>query len=179
MWALKRYPQCLWSWSQESSVWFLILNHRKLILGQKWCISSACMWSHLWLAGQQDAKSIPEAEYSTDLGCRTFLCWGYLIRINGEEHFASLITDSVASSSPAFHMMYSAYKLNKQGDNRQPWCTPFPIWTSPCPVSCPVLTVASWPAYRFLRRKVRWPDIPISNFPVCCDPNSQRLSHSQ
>ena len=22
----------------------------------------------------------------------------------------------------------SAYKLNKQGDNMQPWCTPFPIW---------------------------------------------------
>ena len=33
-----------------------------------------------------------------------------------------------ASSSPAFHMMYSAYKLNKQGDNIQPWRTPFPIW---------------------------------------------------
>ena len=25
-----------------------------------------------------------------------------------------------ASSSPVFHMMYSAYKLNKQGDNIQP-----------------------------------------------------------
>ena len=25
-------------------------------------------------------------------------------------------------------MMYSAYKLNKQGDNIQPWHTPFPIW---------------------------------------------------
>ena len=25
-----------------------------------------------------------------------------------------------------------------------------------------VLTVASWPAYRFLRRQVRWSDIPIS-----------------
>ena len=25
-------------------------------------------------------------------------------------------------------MMNSAYKLNKQGDNIQPWCTPFPIW---------------------------------------------------
>ena len=25
-------------------------------------------------------------------------------------------------------MMYSAYKLNKQGDNKQPWCIPFPIW---------------------------------------------------
>ena len=24
--------------------------------------------------------------------------------------------------------MYSAYKLNKQGDNIQPWCTPFLIW---------------------------------------------------
>ena len=34
-------------------------------------------------------------------------------------------------------------------------------------VPCPVLTVASWPAYRFLRRQVRWSGIPISkNFPV-------------
>ena len=32
------------------------------------------------------------------------------------------------SSSPAFCMMYSAYKLHKQGDNIHPWCTPFPIW---------------------------------------------------
>ena len=28
-------------------------------------------------------------------------------------------------------------------------------------VPCPVLTVASWPAYRFLKRHVRWPGIPI------------------
>ena len=34
-----------------------------------------------------------------------------------------------ASNSPAFHMMYSAYKLNKQGDNMQEYVnTPFPIW---------------------------------------------------
>ena len=33
-----------------------------------------------------------------------------------------------ASSSPVFLMMYSAYKLNKQGDNIQPWRIPFPIW---------------------------------------------------
>ena len=32
--------------------------------------------------------------------------------------------------------MYSAYKLNKQGDNIQPWRTPFPIW-NPSVVSCP------------------------------------------
>ena len=35
--------------------------------------------------------------------------------------------------------MYSIYKLNKQGDNIQPWCTPFPIWNQSF-VPCPVLT---------------------------------------
>ena len=66
-----------------------------------------------------------------------------------------------ASSSPAFLMMYSAYKLNKQGDYIQAWHTPFPIWNQ-FVVPCPVLTVASWPAYRFLRRQVRWSGISIS-----------------
>ena len=60
-----------------------------------------------------------------------------------------------ASSSPAFLMMYSAKKLNKQGDNIQPWRTPFPIWNQSV-VPCPVLTVTSWPAYRFLKRQVRY-----------------------
>ena len=48
-----------------------------------------------------------------------------------------------------------------QGDNIQPWPTPFPIWNQSV-VPCPVLTVASWPAYRFLRRKVRWSGIPLT-----------------
>ena len=74
---------------------------------------------------------------------------------------AILIPDC-ASSSPAFCKMYSAYKLNKQGDNIQPWHTPFPIWNQSI-VPCPVLTVAFWPAYRFLRRQVRWSGIPISS----------------
>ena len=46
------------------------------------------------------------------------------------------------SSSPVFCMMCSAYKLNKQGDNIQPWCAPFPIWNQSV-VLCPVLTVDS------------------------------------
>ena len=58
-------------------------------------------------------------------------------------------------------MMYSPYKLHKQGDNIQPWRTPFPIWNQSV-VPCPVLTVASWPAYGFLKRHVRWSGIPIS-----------------
>ena len=58
-----------------------------------------------------------------------------------------------ASSSPVFLMMYSAYRLNKQCDNIQPWRTPFPIWNQSV-FRCPVLAVASWPAYGFLRRQV-------------------------
>ena len=61
----------------------------------------------------------------------------------------------------AFHMMYSAFKLNKQGDNPQPWCIPFPIWNQTV-VLYLVLTVASWCAYRFLRRQGSWSAIPIS-----------------
>ena len=87
---------------------------------------------------------------------------------------------SCASSSPAFLMMYSAYKLNKQGDNIQPWRTPSPIWNQSV-VPCPVLTVVSWPAYRPLKRQVRWSGISISSefSTVYCDPHSQRLWHSQ
>ena len=51
--------------------------------------------------------------------------------------------------------------LNKQGDNIQPWRTPFPIWNQSV-LPCPVLIIASWPAYRFLKRQVRWSGISIS-----------------
>ena len=39
----------------------------------------------------------------------------------------AILTSACASSSPAFHMMYSAYKLNKQGDNIQP-CICLPLF---------------------------------------------------
>ena len=75
--------------------------------------------------------------------------------------FPEFLIPACASSSLAFHLIFSDYKWNKQGDNIQPWCPPFPIWNQSL-VPCPVLTVASWPAYRFLRRQVRWSGIPIS-----------------
>ena len=73
----------------------------------------------------------------------------------------AVLIPACASFSPAFLMMYYANKLNKQNDNIQAWCTPFLIWNQSV-VPCPVLTVASWAAYRFLRRQVRWSGIPIS-----------------
>ena len=42
--------------------------------------------------------------------------------------FPAILIPACASSSPAFRMMYSACKLNKQGDNIQPWLAAFPVW---------------------------------------------------
>ena len=78
-------------------------------------------------------------------GCRGFFClsWFQLV------------------SSLAFLMRSSVYRVNKQGDSRQPCRTPFPILNQPV-VSYRVLTIASLPTYRFLRRQIRWSGIPIS-----------------
>ena len=51
----------------------------------------------------------------------------------------ALLIPACASSSPAFCLMYSVYKLNKQGDNIQPWLTPFPILNQSI-VPCLILT---------------------------------------
>ena len=45
----------------------------------------------------------------------------------------AILIPACASSSPAFRVLYSAYKLNKQGDNVQLWCIPFPIWNQSVP----------------------------------------------
>ena len=86
----------------------------------------------------------------------------------------TLLIPACVSSNLAFLMMYYAYKLNKQGDNIQPWHTPFPIWNHSV-VPFPVLTVASWPACSFLRRETGGLVFPsLSEFStVCCYP--QRL----
>ena len=74
--------------------------------------------------------------------------------------FLAILIPACASWSPAFRMIYSAYKLNKQGDNIHPWRTPFPVLNQFL-VPCLVLTVASWPACRFLRRQGRWSGVCV------------------
>ena len=52
-------------------------------------------------------------------------------------HIRANLVISCVSSHPVFLMMYSAYKLNKHGDNIQSWRTPFLIWNQfvvPCTV---------------------------------------------
>ena len=80
----------------------------------------------------------------------------------------AILIPACASSSLAFHMMYSASKLNKQGDSIQPWHTPFPIWNQSI-VPCSVLTVASWLTCIQISQKagkVVWYSHLLKNFPL-------------
>ena len=58
----------------------------------------------------------------------------------------AILIPACDSSSLAFCMMYSAYKLNKQGDSVQPGRTPLPVLNQTMNetiVPCLVLTIAS------------------------------------
>ena len=59
------------------------------------------------------------------------------------------------SSSLAFLIVCSAYRLNRHGDSRQPCHTSFSTLNQSV-VPYRVLTAASSPTYRFLRKQVRW-----------------------
>ena len=65
------------------------------------------------------------------------------------------------STPGLLHYRWILYQLSHKGSPIQPKDTPFPVLNQSI-VPCPVLTVASWSAYRFLRRLVRWSGIPIS-----------------
>ena len=62
--------------------------------------------------------------------------------------------------------MYSVYKLKKQGDNIQPWCTPFPIWNQSV-VPGPVLTccLLTWMQISQEADQVTWYSHHLKNFP--------------
>ena len=110
-----------------------------------------------WMLGFKSTFSLSSFTFIK----RLFSSSAYAIRVVSSAYLRLLIflpailIPASASSSPAFIMMHSAYKLNKLGDNIQTWRTLFPVWNQSV-VPCPVLTVTSWPAYRFLRKQVRW-----------------------
>ena len=81
----------------------------------------------------------------------------------------AILIPACASSNQAFCMMYSAYQLNRQSGNIQPWHSPFLIWNQSV-VPCPVQTVASGGRSGGLV----FPS--LEEFPtVLGDPHSQRL----
>ena len=129
-----------------------------------WSDGTRCHDLSFWMLSFKPVLSLSSFTFIKRLFSSSLLS---AIRVVSSAYLRSLIfllailIPACASSSPAFHMMYSSYKLNKQNDNIQPWCTPFPVWNQSI-VPCPVLTLSSWPSYRFLRRQIRWSGIPIS-----------------
>ena len=144
-----------------------------------WSDGSRCHDLSFWMLSFKSAFSLSSFTFiksSSSFSAIRMVSSAYLLLI----FLLSILIPACASSSPAFHIMYSAYKLSKTDDNIQPWHTPFPIW-NPSVVPCPVLTVASWPAYRFLRRRsgdLVFPSLEEFST-VCCDTHSQRLWNSQ
>ena len=72
----------------------------------------------------------------------------------------TILIPACESSTLAFYMMYSAYKLN----SRWQYTALTYSFLKFEPVHCFMFssTVTSWPAYRFLRRQVMWSRISIS-----------------
>ena len=166
---LPRTKHLLISWLQSPTI--VILEPQKIVCHCFRCFPICLPWSDgtechdlsFWMLSFKPTFSLSSFTFikrlfSSSLSAVRVVSSAYLRLLI---FLLAILISACASSSPAFHMMYSAYKLNKQGDNIQPWHTPFPIWNQSV-VPCPVLTVASWPTYRFLRRQVKWSGIPMS-----------------
>ena len=83
-----------------------------------------------WMLSCKPIFSLSSFTFTKRLFSSSSLC---AIRVVSSAYLRLLIIllillPGCASYSPAFLIMHSAYKLNKQGDNIQPWWTPFPIW---------------------------------------------------
>ena len=98
------------------------------------------------------------------MGLDTMIIVFWMLSFKSSAYLRLLIflLEAHVSSNLVFCVMYSVYELTKQGDNIQPWHTPFLIWKQSI-VSCLVLTC-------FLiciqvsqeAGKVMWSGIPVS-----------------
>ena len=99
-----------------------------------WSDGTRCMILGLWVLSFKPSFSLSSFTFIK----RLFSSLLSAIRVMSSAYLRLLIflpailISAYASSSPVFLMMYSAYKLNKQGNNKQPWCTPFPILNNSC-----------------------------------------------
>ena len=122
-----------------------------------WSDRTGCHDLHFWMLSFKPAFSLSSFSF-----IKRYFSFSLLsaIRVVSSIYLRLLIFFP-ANLIPACASSSLAFQLNKQGDNIHSWHAPFPIWNYSV-VPCPVLTVASWPTYIFLRRQVRWSGIPIS-----------------
>ena len=141
------------SWLQSPSA--VILEPKKVVchcfhcfpICLPWRDGTGCHMLVFWMLSFKSAFSVSSFTFIKRLFSSSLLL---AVRVVSSAYLRLLIfllaifIPVCASSSLAFHIMYSAYKLNKQL-----WHTPLPIWNQSV-IPCPVLSDASWPAYRFL-----------------------------
>ena len=81
-----------------------------------------------WMLSFKSTFSLSSFTFIKRLFFFAYCCKRFVICISEVIFLSAILIPAHASSSPAFLMMYSAYKLNKQSDNIQLWHTPFLIW---------------------------------------------------
>ena len=135
---LPRSKRLLISWLQSPSA--VILEPQNIKSASLHCFSNYLSWSNgtrclifvFWILSFKQTFSLSSFTFIKRLF--SYYSSFSAIRVVSSVYLRLLIflpailIPAYASSSPEFLMMYSAYKLNKQCDNIQPWCTPFPIW---------------------------------------------------
>ena len=128
---LPRSEHLLISWLQSPSA--VILEPKKMksvtvsIVSPSIChevIGPDAMIFVFWMLSFKTAFSLSSSTYikrpfSSSSLSANLICLSDVVDI-----LLAIVIPAFDSYSLAFHMMYSAYKLNKQGDNIQLWCTP-------------------------------------------------------
>ena len=86
----------------------------------------------------------------------------------------AILIPACESSNPAFHMMYSAYKLNKQGDSIQLWHTFFPALG----IGDGLGTLACYSSWGWQRVRHNWEtDLNFPSFePIHCSMSGSNCS---
>ena len=103
-------------------------------------------WSAFWMLSFKPAFSLSSLTFikrlfsSSSLSAKRVVSSAYLRLLI---FLPAILIPACASSSLAFLMMYSVYKLNKQGDHIQPWRTPFPVLNQSV-VPCLVHGTSKW-----------------------------------
>ena len=186
---LPRSKRHLISWLQSPSA--VILEPRKIVCHVSIVSPSIChevmgpdsIILVFWMLSLKPAFSLSSFTFIKRLSSSSLAA----IRVVSSAYLRLLIfllailIPACALSSPAFLMMYSTYKLNKQGDNIQPWCTPFPTYLEPvcCSMSSSNYCFLTCTQISQEAGQVVWYSHLLKKFPVCCDPHNQRLWHSQ
>ena len=131
---LPRSKHLLISWSSQHLQWFWSLPLKKFPLflhqfAMKWWDQMPwSLFSECWVLSQLFHSSLSLSPRGS-LVLFAFCHKGGVIRLSEVIDISpGNLDSSLRFIQPSIRMMYSAYKLNKQDDNTQPWGTPFPIW---------------------------------------------------